>query len=521
MSALFSLPNELIDAIVSALSSDRPTLLALAQTCSKLQPFAEAQFFKNIYIRDGTSVTRLAQHLEQPPWRVRLVEHLEVTPSMHSWRGGIALMPELVGRLAGLKSLKVEAPMIKTKRMLSRWPEEGQIHFTRVAHSGASLNWSEEVMVPLMDLFAGNGEGALGCLTSFTLHSHGTNTRFYNIKEALPVFLSPTLKHLHLSCVDVSGATETFAALGSASPSTRTPLETLILQRCSVPSSRLDEFQPILSRPRALRSFTVLLDVDFVSLNAQRVHAPAFIAAIQQHSHSLEYLRYTHPAVHIPARGSPEHLNASLFSALSTLRQSCPGLSTFHRLHTFAVDHRSNLAEFLIDPALAPPNLRTLRLTGTGYHYELEWRHLRDFISAIASATPFSHLWLHARPCGPDIADVCGYFSRSRSRYGNNNTPPLRDVFANLIATLGNTKTVKFVYAHQPRHIAEFRPPFLHGEYTTDEAVIFDSEKLWSAEADVDARYAVEKYIPSEEEDVEVSGWSGPFTGLGNSFWKE
>jgi hypothetical protein len=150
MFLLLSLPNELIDAIVSALD-DRPAILALAQTCSKLQPFAEAQLFRTIYIRDGRSVSRLARDLEQPPERVRAVEHLEVTPVMHSWRG-IALMPELAGRLTRLKSLKLESPMIKTGKQPS-W-------------------WSDGVMVEFMDLFTGNR--ALEYLTSCTLAIDGT-----------------------------------------------------------------------------------------------------------------------------------------------------------------------------------------------------------------------------------------------------------------------------------------------------------------------------------------------------------
>jgi hypothetical protein len=156
MFPIFSLPNELIDAIALAVD-DRPTLLALAQTCSKLQPFAEAQLFKNVYIHDGPSVSRLAQSLEQPPGRVRAVEHLEVTPTMHSWEG-IALMPELISRLARLKSLKVESPMINTGRR-SSW-------------------WSDEIMVGYMDLFAGNvasgvwQAGALESLTSCKLLLH-------------------------------------------------------------------------------------------------------------------------------------------------------------------------------------------------------------------------------------------------------------------------------------------------------------------------------------------------------------
>jgi hypothetical protein len=270
----------------------------------------------------------------------------------------------------------------------------------------------------------------------------------------------------------------------------------------------------------------VLLDVDFrqlgmqtgMQLDAQRVNALGFVGAIQQHSDSLEYLRYMHRPIDRLARGSPEHLNPSLFSTLSTLRQSSPGLSTFHRLHTFDVDHRSNLAEFLLDKALAPPNLRTLGLTGLKYDYELSWRHLPAFASAIASATPFSHLRLHTWPNGYDIADVSETFSRTASTDRANNTPPLRDVLLSLVKTLDKKRTVKLVCSRQARHLAGFHPPFLYGENMPDEAVIFNSEKLWSEEGDVDERFEVEEYT---WEEAEVSGWKGPFSGLGNSFWKE
>ncbi|KAJ4294155.1 hypothetical protein N0V90_007845 [Kalmusia sp. IMI 367209] len=495
MFLLLSFPNELIDAVISNLT-DRPTLLALAQACQKLQPLAEAQLPRYICIRDGPSISRLTRVLEQPPWRVRAVEYLEVTPSMHSWKG-VETMPVLVGRLGRLRSLKVEAPMINRARK-PEW-------------------WADGVMDGFMDLFAGNG--ALGSLTSFTLHSHGTNSRFYNIKKVLPVFLSPTLRHLHLSCVDISCATETFTAFGSESP--RTPLETLILQRCRVESSALGEFQAILSRPRALRSFTVLLDVDFrqlgMQLDQQRAHAPNFLAAIQQHSESLEYLRYMHRPINMPARGSPEHFNSSLSSALSTLRQYSPGLSTFTRLHTLFVDYRSNFAELLLDKALAPPNLHTLGLTGLRYDYEQSWRHLPAYVTAIASATPFPHLRLHTKPDGLDIADVSKIFSRPVAT--NSDTPPHRDALHTLANALEKRSSIKLVCAHQRRHLAGLHPPFLYGEEMPHEAVIFDSEKLWVEDGGVDGRFEVQVYATEEGE--RRWRWRGPFSGLGNSFWTE
>lgn len=266
----------------------------------------------------------------------------------------------------------------------------------------------------------------------------------------------------------------------------------------------------------------MLLDADYrqlgMQLDAQRVHAPDFVRAIQQHSESLEYLRYMHRPIHKPARGSPEYLNTSLFSALSTLHQSSPGLSIFHRLHTLDVDYRSNLAEFLLDKALAPPNLRTLGLTGLRYDYELSWRHLPAFVSAIASATPFSHLRLHTRPDGRDIADVSKIFSRSASTDSDNDKPQLRDVLLSLVKTLDKRSTMKLVCSSQARHLTGCHPPFLYGEAMPDEAVIFDSQKLWSGERDLDNRFEVEEYI---SEEGEASGWTGPLSGLGNSFWTE
>jgi hypothetical protein len=359
-----------------------------------------------------------------------------------------------------------------------------------------------------------------------TLHSHGVNNRFYNVREVLPVFLSPTLRHLHLSCVDLSYATETFAALGSEAQVAHTPLETLILQRCQVSSSHLDDFHVILSRPRALRSLTVLLDTDFgqsgtesgTQLASHRAQAAAIVRAIQQHSDSLQYLRYAHRPTHRPARGSPQHLKANLVFATSTLDQFSLGLSTFHRLHTLHVDYRSNLTDLLFVKGLAPPNLRSLGLTGLMFEYELCWAYLPDLVSAIASVTPFAHLRLHTRPDGRDLADVSRMFTTTSRHYPYHNIPQLRDALLSLVDTLHAGKSMKLVSSRFERQRSGFHPPFLYGERLPDEAVIFDSEKCSSEEGDKDQRFKVEKYTPEE---VEVSGWRGPFSALGNSFWKD
>jgi hypothetical protein len=117
VSALFFLLNELFDIILSFLDG-RPAFVILAQTCPKLQRYAEARLLKNMNIRDDPSILTLARLLEQPPWRANVFEHLEVTPTVHSWRGN-TLMPELVGRLASLKSLRLNDKFASITSMMN------------------------------------------------------------------------------------------------------------------------------------------------------------------------------------------------------------------------------------------------------------------------------------------------------------------------------------------------------------------------------------------------------------------
>ncbi|KAJ4352203.1 uncharacterized protein N0V89_007550 [Didymosphaeria variabile] len=381
MFPLFSLPNELIATIVEALD-DRPALVALAQTCQKLHPLAEARVFRNIYIRDGTSVARLAEILDQRPERFRMIKHLEATPTVHAWRR-IEQMPELAGRMARLKSLKIEAPMI---------------------NSGARPQWwSEGSMGEYMDLFEGRNQG---------------------------------------------------------------------LQ------------------------------------NEARSQGSDFLRAIQQQSNSLEYLRFTHHPEATVDPGSPEHLNTSLVSSLATLRLSSTGLSTFDRLRTFDVDYRSNLAELLFVKELAPPSLHTLGLPGLNYEYESSWRHLPSYISAMASATPFSHLRLHTDPNRLDFDDVFKIFTSPVFTH-----TPHREVLLGIVEILKKRASVKLICASS-RAIG-CHPPYLYGEKMPEEAVVFDSEKPYYQEEEVDQRFEIEDYIPED-----ASGWDGPFSGLGTRPWR-
>jgi hypothetical protein len=317
----------------------------------------------------------------------------------------------------------------------------------------------------------------------------------------MPVLLSPTLKYVHLSCVRISFVDESVAALNAQRA--RTPLETLIIQGCVATTGQMGHFQTLLSLPRALRSLTLLLDYPYMNLGQQGAENQAlvFLGALQQQSHSLEHLRYTHRSNNQAGRTSPRHTDTRLVSALATLRQTSPGFSTFTRLHTFDVGHDCNLADLLLDKMLAPPNLRTLRLTGIPYYYRANftandsWDHLAAHVAAIASATPFSHLGIHTDPCRKDFPDAGDIFK----------TALPRDTITRIADTLANRASVQLVCAY---YRIPYHAPFVHTDKMPDEAVVYDSGK--------DRRFKVERYYNAPPITCEQrEGWWGPFSGLG------
>jgi hypothetical protein len=351
-------------------------------------------------------------------------------------------------------------------------------------------------------------------LNLVTLHSHGTDDRFYNIDTILPVLTSPTLKYVHLSCVNLSFAEDSVAAL--ISQRARTPLETLIIQGCVAPPGQLEHFQTLLSLPRALRSLTLLLDCAYMNLGQQGAHDGAladafeFLCAIQQQSHSLEHLRYIHKSSNRAVDALPKNADTRLFSSLADLRHISPGLSPFTRLHTFDVGYECNLFDLLLDKTLAPPNLHTLRLTGFPYLYRYtgSWHpHLAADIAAIASTTPFSHLSLHTDSCRNDFPSVADVFK----------TRPPRETLLRITDALQDRASVQLVCAY---YRVPYFAPFLHTEKMPDEAVVFDSRRPWSAGEEGRGRwFKAERYFYKPPIACgEFEGWTGPFLGLDTTY---
>jgi len=114
MFSLTNLANEIIIAIFDFID-DSSTLISLAQTCTALQPLAEAKHFETIYVRNGPQAQSLSVVLDERPELFKYIKELEATPSGgHCNVVGIELVPGLVRRMKNLCRLRVEAPRIKT-----------------------------------------------------------------------------------------------------------------------------------------------------------------------------------------------------------------------------------------------------------------------------------------------------------------------------------------------------------------------------------------------------------------------
>lgn len=239
---------------------------------------------------------------------------------------------------------------------------------------------------------------------------------------------------------------------------------------------------------------------------------PGLLEALQEQSDSLEYLRYTHRMTGKITLDLPQYTSTSITSFLSNLREASAGLSVFKRLHTLGVGCKSNLAELLLEASLAPPNLRSLGLTGVSLdrHWGDTWRNLVAFIPAISATTHFSRLRLYTTPSCSEFHHLhtTREFSYNPHRPA---WPPSGVELLDIVEQLRGKATVEIISV---RHLPAAFTPFLHGEKLSSERVIFDSRK--ECRKGDDWRFKNEPYVPDG-----ASGWSGPVFALGNARWME
>jgi hypothetical protein len=129
MFPFLSLATEIIISVIESI--DDPTdLVCLAQTCKKLQPFAEAQSFKTLRARDGQHVQELAIVLDCRPERFNYVQQLTATPKRREWQG-FQIVPSLVKKMGNLRELWVESPPCN-RNSSSWWIAESQKEYMKM-----------------------------------------------------------------------------------------------------------------------------------------------------------------------------------------------------------------------------------------------------------------------------------------------------------------------------------------------------------------------------------------------------
>ncbi|KAF2188801.1 hypothetical protein K469DRAFT_684110 [Zopfia rhizophila CBS 207.26] len=432
MFPLLTLPTDIILPIVESVD-DQSDLVSLAQTCTKLQPLAEAQLFKTIYVRHGKHARDLSAVLQARPVRFNYVQKLEATPTVRGWEC-IEVMPSLVRKMGNLRELRVESPHINSSRYDRCWTEVSEAEYIDMFKEA---NESEGEVKPLKNL------------RSFTLHSHGADKRYSEIHTALPIFLSLTVTYVHISCIDIDDFT-----LPSSAPRAKSPLKTLVLDECRIMPAGLST---LLSLPRNLSSLALREVAHHYPRNSElNKHLIAVLFALSHQKHSLQFLQHTC----LPMNNAERYFQ---------LPGDSTGLSQFKELKTLELSQHSILRKILAVRHLAPPSLDTYRLTGLEYDYDGHWENMPTKISAIASGTSFRHLELHTKPVsvGFDGLPSC-FMLASRAQ----------KVIE--IARMMKEKEITTTLVGYQRF--QYIPPYLYGEKEPLRRVCFDSEEFWTEE---------------------------------------
>ncbi|KAF2878603.1 hypothetical protein BDV95DRAFT_589513 [Massariosphaeria phaeospora] len=430
MFPLLSLPLDLVHPIVESI--DNPDdLLSLAQTCTKLQPLAEAALWKQVHIRNGESADRLLASLEARPHRFGCVQELEITPHPRSTWHEISILPSLIRKMGNLRVLQLESPFINYFNRGERYKQY----------------WIDQYISEYLRLFEDSSleDGPLTNLTSFTFHSHGAGTRYYKLDTIYPVLLSSTLTHLHISCSDVNKFEVPDANLG------KSPLRTLVLDECNVTSEGLST---LLSLPRGLE-YLYLQETSHhgSSIQSNMPMGPIF-AAISQQKHSLQHLQHS-----CSKRGYSDWLPND--------EPDFTGFSLFYSLKTLELDDKSPLKKLLPVPQYAPPNLDTFCFTGLECRPDTYWDDMPSRVNSISNGTNFKHLELHTSPASTN--------SLSRMFSLPSRVLKLVEIARNM-----KERNITTTLTNYTRY--SVIPPYVYGERRPVPVVYFESEKFWPEE---------------------------------------
>ncbi|KAF2817105.1 uncharacterized protein BDZ99DRAFT_564904 [Mytilinidion resinicola] len=465
-----SLADEIILAVIERVDQSKD-LCRLARTCGRFQALVEPYIYRSVLIRTGAEAECLATSLDRRPSRTLDIQHFEVryihkvvvddTGILQSDNeSGIENVDRILPHLRNLRHLTIESPCINNNPWrgdeMIPWRSGCRVRYTplfRAASQATSLD------VP------SNGPLLFNKLQTVVLHTHG-NTQKFELGDDAVIFLHPTLQNLTISCSDITNRMSLPPPVENIEKTTA--LRSLTFIECNINAIALGT---ILRYPRALKEINLGERIhhfhDSPTKPLVHYHREFMHALYQQHE-SLEYIRNVGRRRWRP---DPSQLGRI------TLRD-------FENLRCLALDPKSILISHLTTNG-APKSLQTLRLFSDYVHCfnpparslphrgRAEWKELLKITDRmrhvrqvdIVLAQTFADGILQSR--GYKMEDLYRIWQAKERR---------QDVYRFAFALKDQGRAFK-LYAEHFQGGEIFIPPFLYGEDTPIEHVIYDSEE--------------------------------------------
>jgi len=465
-SAQNSLPTELVILIVDQLSDDNQALCTLARTSRALQQLAEEQIYKTIQLFTVKDLHNIVQAFTYRHDRVRAVHILKLQYQYDEKDLGENIdirktFNECIAHMVNLREWHIESPYDNCHWDEGLGPEqwvEGDMERFRAVLESACLEGPIETERIEAERRLGKSferTVGLALLESLTIHSHGTDSDFWDLGGYHCLFRHPTLRHLHISCVSFTDTVPELCMYKGK----KTPLTSLEFNECELSPEALTD---ILRMPAKLEHLTLGENV-WNTRRAKKIkprltqNAHASLAALDAVAHSLKSLKHWDPSwkldldSHKPRRINPTPNGMRNFHALKYLQ--CETTSFLHQA-------------IIMNHEVAPPNLETLRLCR-------HWNEPVDFFEhppnvetylALPSLSTLelmqsSWCWLEM-----SMADYVCDEERLRNRHA----------YAYKLFKAGiNLKVL--IEMHRDGSLI---PPFLHGELTPVTDCVYDAKQV-------------------------------------------
>jgi hypothetical protein len=461
-----TLPAELVLLVTEHLAGDNVTLCALARTSRWLQSLAEEQIYKTIELDSVQDLQRIVQAFARRQERARVVHTLKLQYQLQleHLNSSVEMREQFnkgVAHMVHLREFLIESPYDnfgwdKDLDGSMQWVESDMASFESVLERACTEGPAEGSRILQERRLGNNVERTVGLalLERLTIHTHGANSDFWPLDGFHCLFRHPSLRFLHVSCVEMPAELPELDNL-----TTKTPLTTLVFDECDL---RPNSLRSILSAPAKLKHLTLGENV-FNVHHSKRVrprlsrNAAVTLDALSMVAHSLESLTHHDPSWRLDSEPSRSQRT----------RPSGDGLRDFHALKTIQCDTSSFLHQVVImNHEMAPPNLETLRLCR---HWEVEvdfFDHAPEVETylALPSLTTLELIqaaWLW------DIIGTPGYVCEAE-RLRN------RHAYAYKLFKAGiNLKLL--IELHKGRGLI---PPYLHGEIAPRVECLYDASEV-------------------------------------------